>query len=43
MHVAHFLAELFGGGEKYRRRKRRDHYRMVKKHLRKHLTKSRTD
>lgn len=37
MHVAHFIAEVFGGGDKYTG-EGGSHYGMVKKHLGKHLT-----
>ena len=37
MHVAHFIAEVFGGGNPYTG-EGGSHYGMVKKHLGKHLT-----
>ena len=37
LHVAHFIAEVFGGGPKYTG-EGGSHYGMVKKHLGKHLT-----
>lgn len=37
LHVAHFIAEVFGGGNKYTG-EGGSHYGMVKKHLGKHLT-----
>ncbi len=37
LHVAHFIAEVFGGGNKYTG-EGGSHYGMIKKHLGKHLT-----
>jgi hemoglobin len=37
LHVAHFIAEVFGGPEIYSTEEG-DHFRMIQKHLAKHLT-----